>query len=230
MGIFPFKIKKIKRRNLYKSYLNKRNIYKTENKVEDAKASDSMVTNISISAKERADNPLKRNIPYTVAIAALDDKCGCTYITKALYKYIHSEKNRSVCIIDFAGLNNEYNSGFEVYSLVDICNLYDDFDYILLDVGNLYSINENEKGEFKRANKKIIVSKFDDYYLRKIYNEIKQDKDSVLKWEFVFNQIAPGEVGKVKALMENYKHYCLPNFYITSIDKTTKKIFKNIIE
>lgn len=170
---------------------------------------------------------IKSDITYTIAVGSLEEKCGCTYIVQALAKYIQNSLNATVCIVS----NIRCDSDDIPYSnMVDILNMYDKYKYIIYDLGNLKECTEEEKAEFKRANKKLLMAKLEDNYLRQLADMIREDKKSVKKWTFLFNYVSPDMYKRVNNLMEDYEHYCLKIFNKDNPDKDTCKIFKSILK
>lgn len=248
MQIKNFKVKK-KRQLLYKSYKEK--LQNEENEVKerflkeehDLKEKKKEVIPKSNEPKEKRIPREKKvkvikeaklpvlDVTITIAIASLNNKCGCSYVTQAIAKYIKTKINSSVCIVDLQEKNNENTSNnIFTFKSVDICNLYDKYKYIILDVGNLNTISDEEKNEFRRSNIKIIVSKLEEDCLRQIAELIREDKKSVKKWAFLFNYVAISLQRKVDELMENYEYYCLPLFDNDKLDDSTSKIFSSILK
>lgn len=219
-----------KKRILYEGY--KESVIKKE---QQEKPDKKTVENIEKISKEKKIKRNSKTIPdlevtLTIAVSSLENKCGCTYIAQAIAKYIKKEINSNVCMVNIGGKSVINQEDLLFFKSVDICNLYDKFKYIIIDVGNLNDRTESEKSEFKRANIKIMIAKNDEDYLKKIVTYIRQDNDYVKRWAFIFNQVAPKMAKKIDALMEDYEHYCMPLFYQENIDEPIKDIFYELLK
>lgn len=166
----------------------------------------------------------------TIAVASLDQNCGCTYITHGLANYIKKYIDDSVCVVDIPGKNviPPTNHIF-IFHSVEISKLYEHFNFIVVDVGNLKKCKESELGEFRRATIKVMVSKYEEDYLEQIADKIREDKNNVMKWKFLFNYVPKNLINKVADLMEDYEFYCLPLFNKDNPDRITCNIFETVI-
>lgn len=224
-----FKIKKKRKRKILYEGFKEKIIQKEQEELR--KKEPLKLNNNVINTKAKHKNlTTNLNMTLTIGVASLDEKCGCTYITQSIAKYIKKEINSSVCIIDLPGKNLNTQDDILIYNSVDICNKYDDFKYIVIDVGNLNKCTEEERNEFKRSNIKIMVSKLEDNYLKQIAACIREDKKAVKKWIFLFNYVAPDLKKAVGELMEDYEYYCLNLFNKDNLDDKTRKIFKAIVK
>jgi hypothetical protein len=222
-----FRVKK-KNKFLYQGYKESKML--SENGFKDK-------SNLRYSPKgaiqDKRDKKLtKIPIPKTtqiIAVACLDNECGCSYITQALANYIRTKVNNSICIVDASEKGNKNYKQMVAIKSVDICNLHSDYKYILVDMGNLKERSDTEKLEYKRANIKIMISNLEDYYLRQLAAYIKEDKKSAMKCSYVFNLVPQEQKRKVHTLMEAYEHYSLPVIDKDNLGYDTKKIFNNIL-
>lgn len=147
----------------------------------------------------------------TIAIFSFANGTGCTHMANAFALYVKNRKKK-VCIVDFnkAIKTEEERFGVTVHSMSQIDDLYDMYDYIILDIG----VRAEEKmvfPEIKRAGLKIVMANLDELYLEKLASGIRKNRETGSNyWKYVFNHIPKSKVKKVDALMEDYEHYCLP--------------------
>lgn len=226
MDIRNFKIKAKKKKILYQAYLEKQK----QNNINEKKSADQKIDNEKKERKQRKEKITDHKTTLTIAIASLDNKCGCSYITQALASYIKDDINSSVCVIDFKRKDTEKNNSIFFYGNVDICNLYDNYKYIIIDIGNINNCSEDEINEFKRSNIKIMISKPDDTYFRRIAAKIKEDKEAVKKWAFMFNLVDEDLVGLVEERMIGYEFYNIPLINKDRLKDNVKRIFFKIIK
>lgn len=235
MQINFFKVKK-RKKQLYEGF--KENKLKNEEAITEKKSPVVEKKKVIIKdnqsvdkVKNKSKKILKQSVPLTISIAALESKCGCTLIAQAMGNYIKQNISDSVCIVTMekSMSQDEEINGVSCFKYVDICGLYDKYKFIIIDIGSLKERTDIEKSEFKRANIKVLVSKLEDNYLRQIAALIREDKDMVKNWTFLFNLIDGKQAKEVGMLMEDYDYYCLPLVNKEDIKKEVKEVFYSIL-
>lgn len=162
-----------------------------------------------------------------IAVASLDNECGCTYITQALANYIRNNVSNNIRLIDNSGMNN---NGHLLYQKIkELINSNINYSYIVIDMGNIRGRSEEEITEYKRANIKIMVSNVEDYYLRRLAAYIKEDKKASVKHAYIFNLVPKEQKRRVSKLMEAYEHYCLPIINKDNLSYEAQRIFTDIL-
>lgn len=227
MQFFKIKKKKI----LYEKYLADKQA-KEDQEIQKKEISEKKQKTVK-EIKEKKEKKTKReeiiidSNTKVIGIASLEENTGTTYISYAIYDFI-KELNIKACIVKYKHEDEETDNR-EVYYNVDILNMYDKYNYIIIDFGNLNVCDEDAQNEYKRSNIKIMIAKYTQNYIEKIGEWIKKDNDYVRRWTFIFNQVNPKHIKKIEALMEDYKCYCLPLFYLENMDEHVKKVFKEIL-
>lgn len=112
----------------------------------------------------------------------------------------------------------------EIYSLAEIENVHDEYDYIVLDIGS-----DIKNREVKRANIKVMMCLFDEDKIKKLA-DFMQNECKPEKWFYIFNLVPANKQREVWNLMEDYDCCCLPIYDNKNIDKTIKKIVRNILK
>lgn len=166
----------------------------------------------------------------TIAVASLDNECGCTYIAQALANYIKTNISSKILLVDKAGKNSTINyprlsSQFNQYGYQN-----NDYKYVIIDMGNLKEKSDSEKLEYKKASVKIMISNVEDDYLRHLAAFIKEDKKSSMKYTFLFNLVPQDKKRKVHRLMEAYEHYCISIIDKDNLCYDAMKIFNDILK
>ena len=175
--------------------------------------------------KNKLENKLSLNITLSVAICSLDNGVGCSHIAKSLAYYIKNVLKKKVCIVDFKGTLVGMK-GIEVFSKENIYQLYDKFDFIILDIGKYKSSLENE---IKRAPLKLMSAFYDEDYICTLAEFIKNEENPQ-KWKYIFNHVPENKKKKVEALMEDYEYWCMPTFDAESPDKEVETIFYRLLQ
>lgn len=171
----------------------------------------------------------RSKVTQIIAVACLDNECGCTYISQALANYIKARVNSKILIVDKAGTNGIPNNQGIAFQMADFINLNNDYKYVIVDMGNLKNKSDLEKLEYKRAIIKIMISNLEEDYLRRLAAYIKEDKKSSMKCTYIFNLVPQDKKRKVHKLMEAYEHYCLPIIDKDNLSYDAMKVFNNIL-
>lgn len=183
--------------------------------------------------QDKRVNRLKKirrsKVTQIIAVACLDNECGCTYISQALANYIKARVNSKILMVDKAGKNDIPNNQGVAFQVIDFINLNNNYKYVVTDMGNLKKKSDSEKLEYKRANIKIMISNLEDDYLRQLAAYIKEDKKFSMKCAYIFNLVPQDKKRKVHKLMEAYEHYCLSIIDKDNLSYDAMKVFNNIL-
>lgn len=163
-----------------------------------------------------------------IAVASLDNECGCSFISQALANYISGKANGSVGIIDITK-EMKNNSNTSMLTSKELIEKYHNYHYIIIDLGNLSHRSDSDKVLYKDANIKVMISIMEDYYLRQLAAFIRGDKRQAVKNIYLFNLVPQEKKKKIQKLMEGYKHYCLPIINKDKLSYDAQKIFHSIL-
>lgn len=164
--------------------------------------------------------------PILIAVCSLENSTGCTHVSKSLAYYIKNVVKKNVCIIDIKGrLQASEINCIPVYQRAEIYNLFNKYQYIILDIG-VYDMEFHK--EIMLSPIKILISLLNDVYLQELYAFIHED-ETKRAWKFCFNHVPENKKKRVDDLMEDYEHWCFPVCDGKSFDKTTQKIFHRLV-
>lgn len=156
-----------------------------------------------------------------VSVCSLDTGLGCSHIAKTLAYYIQNTLEKTVCIVDMKGERTGEIQGIKVYSPDQLYQAYEEFNYIIMDVG---TYSTEVKMQIKQAQVKIMCARYDEGYLDSLASFVLEEKNST-KWKYLFNYVPSSKYKKVDEKMEDYSYYCLPTYH-----EDDKKELQKIVE
>lgn len=228
------KIKKKKKTLLYEKYKQQK-LMKLPNEVDvkDVKKNNEDDENkVKKEKKKKCESykKLKKKITIdatlVITVCSLEAGIGCSHVAKSLAYFIHSKLKESVCIVDIKGLNNAPGfNGIEIFKREKLYNLYDQYKYIILDVGKYDAKDERE---IKLSQIKIMCAIYDDNYLKNLASFI-ENIDCTKKWKYIFNHVPANKKQKVDELMEDFEYWCMPVNDAMNFSKKEKEAFYRLV-
>ena len=218
-----FKKKESRKKILYQKFKNSQGIVRDEGKEKSKKRIDK-------KRYSSADKVHNLDHTFTIALCSIDGSIGSSYISSAIAYYIKYKMKKTVCIVDVKNimqLTDEFD--ISIYPFKMLPELFDKYQYIILDCNQQKKLSREVLNEVRRANKKIMISLPDEKYEPLLADFIRNEK-KINKWIFLFNLVPKSKKTYIYDLMEDYIYYCLESFDYCKPDKETDKVIKEIIK
>lgn len=230
-----FKIKNKKKALLYEKYKQQLLLEETNNQL-DLKDEKVIIAKEEVRKSEKRTeekgrskkikNKISIDASLVISVCSLENGVGSSHISKSLAYFIKNNLKKSVCIVDIKDENKaEEVNGIEIYKKENLYNLFDQYKYIILDVGK-YEVSD--KREIKLSQIKIMCSILDENYLKNLADFIK-DEDYADKWKYIFNHVPKNQQKKVAELMEDYEYWCMPVNDAMIFDKKMKDVLYRLV-